>query len=692
MPETLICPETPVLERLLLGKLPSAEAELLGAHLLQCPRCATAAAQLPAEDGLVEAMRAQATSLPRAAVPTVERLMQQLSRLRIASATDTQDTGAEIQVQAATPPPTGHSSAGWEVSPSAVVEPRPSAPAAAGRAAAGPGAARAKTPSFSFLAPSQGPDEIGRLGPYRILQVLGQGGMGLVFQALDTHLQRPVALKVMKPDLAEESVSKQRFLREARAAAAIEHDHIVTIYQVGEENGLPFLAMQLLRGEPLDKRLERDGPLPVPEVLRIGRETARGLAAAHARGMIHRDIKPGNIWLEVLADERGVSALRVRVKLLDFGLARSAQDPQTRLTKSGFIVGTPAYMAPEQARGETVDARADLFSLGCVLYQMATGRLPFTGKDTLAILYALANDHPLPPQTINPDVPLALAELITRLLAKDPAHRPASAREVAEQLEAIERQPAVPLAASQAAPAAPKPATRPLGPPVGTGWARRPRAAWLLAGSAAVLLLVSVSIVQMMSRRPDAVSSHGSGASTTPAIMGRHPDGRPLLHDFGLKVEPLGGALDPAGQLLLKLKDKIAFRVQVERDCYVGVFMIDDQGQIMMLFPNQDEKDHLLRGGQPRTIPGKPEYWIEALAVSRGPEYVHVFASTKHWEPPAGHRGPNDRFDAFVNEAQRNELQLKLRALGLARPDPNKIDPKQAVAEAVMRFQVRPAD
>src|SRR5262249_27717391 len=154
-----------------------------------------------------------------------------------------------------------------------------------------------------------------------------------------------------------------RFLREARAVAALKHHHIVTIYQVGEDRGVPFLAMEFLEGEPLDARLQRETRLAVPEVLRIGREIAEGLAAAHERGLIHRGIKPANVWLE---GEKGVA------KLLDFGLARSAGDG-TQLTTAGAIVGTPAYMAPEQATGGGVDARCDLFSLGCVLYRLCTG-------------------------------------------------------------------------------------------------------------------------------------------------------------------------------------------------------------------------------------------------------------------------------------------------------------------------------
>jgi serine/threonine protein kinase len=298
--------------------------------------------------------------------------------------------------------------------------------------ASGPNRAVPEVPTelTEFLAPPQKPDEIGRLGPYRVLAVLGQGGMGVVFRAEDPDLGRPVALKALLPALASTSSARQRFFREARAAAALKHPHVVTIFQVGEDRGAPFLAMELLDGESLDQRIQRNGRLPTPEVLRLGREIAEGLAAAHERGLIHRDIKPANIWLE-----RGHSRKQwePHVKILDFGLARSQTDP-TQLTQSGTVLGTPAYMAPEQAEGKAVDHRCDLFSLGCVLYRMCTGVLPFQGESTLAIMRALALNDPAPACNLRDDVPRPLSDLVMRLLSKDPAARPATAREVADAL------------------------------------------------------------------------------------------------------------------------------------------------------------------------------------------------------------------------------------------------------------------
>jgi serine/threonine protein kinase len=280
-----------------------------------------------------------------------------------------------------------------------------------------------------FLQPAQAPDEVGRLGGYRILKVLGSGGMGVVYLAEDAQLQRLVALKVLLPTLAASPSARQRFLREARAAAGLRHDHVVAIYHVGEDRGLPFLTMELLEGESLEECLQRRGQLAAPEAVRVGRAVAEGLAAAHERGLIHRDIKPANVWLE-----KG----RGRVKILDFGLARAAGDT-SQLTQQGAVLGTPAYMAPEQARGESVDPRCDLFSLGCVLYRMTTGTAPFKGNDAISTLMAVCAEQPPPPRERNPEVPPALSDLIMRLLEKEAGKRPASARAVAEALEGCER-------------------------------------------------------------------------------------------------------------------------------------------------------------------------------------------------------------------------------------------------------------
>jgi eukaryotic-like serine/threonine-protein kinase len=283
--------------------------------------------------------------------------------------------------------------------------------------------ANGETISLSFLGPPREAGHLGRLGHYEVLEVLGSGGFGIVLKAFDETLHRVVAIKVMAPQLAAVGSARKRFSREARAAAAVTHEHVVTIHAVEEDHDPPYLVMQYVAGASLQERIDRTGPMQVKEILRIGMQAAQGLAAAHAQGLIHRDVKPANILLE-----NGVE----RVKLTDFGLARMADDAS--VSQSGVIAGTPLYMAPEQARGEELDARADLFSLGSVLYAMCTGHPPFRAGSPLAVLRRVCEETPRPVRDVNPDVPDWLAEIVAKLHEKDPARRFQSAAEVADLL------------------------------------------------------------------------------------------------------------------------------------------------------------------------------------------------------------------------------------------------------------------
>ncbi len=468
------CPDIREYHGLASGQLPAETKESLLRHLEECDACVLKIQALPAEDTLVGWIQRVKTLSGRPEEKQLAPLIQRLIQLRQAGTTPKARTfafacpgcGKSLRVkeeaagkkvkcphcgQVAQTPAAERPEAAAETPPAAQetgvftpAEASVSAPITkAGLASAADLNRSSEDTQFhtsskdqnlcSFLAPAQAPDEIGRLGPYRVLKVLGAGGMGVVFRAEDPQLERLVALKAMLPDLAANESARQRFLREARAAAKLKHDHIVTIHQVGEDRGAPFLAMEFLDGEALEDRIKREGKLPLAEVTRIGREIAEGLEAAHEHGLIHRDIKPGNVWLERKRGEPGASATGGRVKILDFGLARSANE-DVHLTQSGAIVGTPAYMPPEQARGEAVDGRCDLYSLGCVLYRLCTGQLPFKGENTMSLLLALATEQPKSVRELNADVPPALADLIMRLLAKDAAQRPATAREVADAL------------------------------------------------------------------------------------------------------------------------------------------------------------------------------------------------------------------------------------------------------------------
>ena len=276
------------------------------------------------------------------------------------------------------------------------------------------------------------------IGGYKVLATIGRGAMGQVYLAEDERHDRRVAIKVMHPSRASEPASRQRVLRESRATAAVEHPHVVTIHQVGEycqggaESGLPYIVMQCLHGETLGTYRAKVGRVPLPETLRIGREIAEGLAAAHRRGLVHRDIKPENIILEGPARE---------VKIIDFGLVCELGDDPSKapVTVEGAVLGTPAYMAPERISDRPVDARADLFGLGVMLYELLADRLPFTGTSMMAMLASIAHGSPTPLRSLASDVPDDVSKLVMQMIAHDPADRPATARAVADTIAAIEK-------------------------------------------------------------------------------------------------------------------------------------------------------------------------------------------------------------------------------------------------------------
>lgn len=275
-----------------------------------------------------------------------------------------------------------------------------------------------------LLGPTDDPHMLGRIGSYEVVGVIGRGGMGVVFKAFEPALNRFVAIKMLLPHLATSGAARKRFAREGQAAAAVIDDNVLPIYSVAEWKEIPYLVTQYSRGVTLHKRIQDQGPLEVKEILRIGMQTARGLAAAHSQGLVHRDVKPSNILLDGTVE---------RALLTDFGLARAVDDAS--ITRTGIIAGTPQYMSPEQARAGTVDARSDLFSLGCVLYTMCTGRPPFRADNSYAILRLITDAEPRPIREINPDVPEWLCRLVSKLMAKSPVSRFDSASEVAVLLE-----------------------------------------------------------------------------------------------------------------------------------------------------------------------------------------------------------------------------------------------------------------
>lgn len=257
-----------------------------------------------------------------------------------------------------------------------------------------------------------------KIGCYEISGVIGCGGMGIVLKAFEPALGRFVAVKVLSPNYWKDSVARERFIREARAAASIVHQGVIEIYGVAETNGIPYFAMPYIRGDSLQKRIDRSGPLAIDEILRIGMQVAGGLAAAHAQGLVHRDVKPANVLLGDGID---------RARLSDFGIARF--DSDASITSTGYVPGTPQYMSPEQVRGESIDHRSDLFSFGSVLYTMCVGRAPFEAETSFELLNQIVSIDPPKLERLRPDLPIWLVALIDRLHEKDPNDRLQSASE-----------------------------------------------------------------------------------------------------------------------------------------------------------------------------------------------------------------------------------------------------------------------
>jgi type VI secretion system ImpC/EvpB family protein len=283
------------------------------------------------------------------------------------------------------------------------------------------------TPIERSMLATTWPQPLMQLGHFRILRVLGRGGMGIVYLAVDEKLQRNIALKTMLPEAAADPALRERFLREARAAAKISSDYVVTVHSADEVDGIPYIAQQYLEGCTLDEFLKATPRLPYSQIVRFAREICQGLSDAHKLGLIHRDIKPSNLWVE--GDQQ-------RIKILDFGLAR-ARFNTVELTQTGDAIGTPAYMSPEQARGDRLDERSDLFSVGVVLYRLCSGQLPFPGRSVLEVLSALANDEPTPLHQLDSTIPRDLAKIVERLLAKKPGDRYATSQSVLADLTQV---------------------------------------------------------------------------------------------------------------------------------------------------------------------------------------------------------------------------------------------------------------
>jgi serine/threonine protein kinase len=444
-----------------------------------------------------------------------------------------------------------------------------------------------ETASCSELAetpePAAGPEAVEeswppRLGEYRVVREIGRGGMGVVLEVAHDILNRPAAAKVLMPRLVRQPKAIARFLREARAAAAVEHDHVVPIWHVGAEDGKPYIVMPLLKGESLDRLVKRQGALPPAEVVRIGREIAAGLDAAHRRGLVHRDMKPANVWID---EGSG------RARVLDFGLAR-LEDGTDALSQTDAIQGTPAYMASELLDGHPADVRSDLFALGAILYECATGRRAFPGATVTAILKAVATHDPAPPAAVNPDVSADLSALIMKLLAKDPTQRFASAAEVASALAVLTpaQQPSHTTNASHARDPKARKARRRLG--------------LLTAGSGLLGLILLGATLRSCSRPEDVARAPTPPTATTPSLIDHvsvrargEAESAPMRHRGKVDVlvervrdgRPQLLRLDEPGALPLTADDGFRIEGEVDPPAYLYMVWVDPDHDVTPVFP-----------------------------------------------------------------------------------------------------------
>lgn len=456
--------------------------------------------------------------------------------------------------------------------------------------------------SLEFLGPTDDPHMLGRFAGYEIAGVIGAGGMGIVLKGFDRALNRYVAIKVLQPHFASNASARQRFSREARAAAAIVHDNVIAIHGVHVDSPssktansalpgsvqLPYLVMPYVRGESLQQRLDRCGSLSLVEILRISMQIALGLAAAHEQGLVHRDIKPANILLPEDVE---------RVKITDFGLARAADDAS--LTRSGVIAGTPQYMSPEQAFGNAIGTKSDLFSLGSLMYTMCTGRLPFRSETPLGMLRRIVEEEPRAIRELNPEIPDWLEQIVSDLHEKDPEARPEDANVVADRLMKG-------LAQLQQ----PTPTSKPGHGPKQTPHQQRrfcgvtSRTLW--KGVMATMLIVSCGLVGALVWQTvlpfGNLDNERSPSDSPSAVENAQEQGRPYTKDFELAfADP-----DEIGELDVDIKRG---RIQVtghDRDDILVRLVVPDYDS------NSADSDEGLKSVRPRNldfdIEGKGNY------------------------------------------------------------------------------------
>jgi len=559
-------------------------------------------------------------------------------------------------------------------------------------------------------------------GDYELLQEVARGGMGVVYRARQQSLNRIVALKmILEGQLASEK-AVLRFHQEARAAAGLDHPNIVPIYEIGQLDNKHYFSMAFVEGCSL-KSLVKEGSRPhVAETVKLMVAVAEAVDFAHRQGIVHRDLKPDN----VLIDREG------RPRVADFGLAKQIEG-NAGLTATGVIMGTPTYMAPEQALGgnRTIGPQADIYALGSILYFLLAGRPPFQSDSITEILFQVVKDPAPPPRQFNNAVPHDLEAVCLKCLEKDPAQRYKSAAELAQALRAClptlpevdvpplrlvadratmnipglptDLRGAIPsrviapthipsLASVPSLPTDSLPAAVlavPAVPAVAAAPPRRGKRPLVVAALFCILGGLAFGTWLALGHQGGdgqrALDKSGPGGAVNAAALQKAALQGPLHVDFGLKVEVVGAQPGLDGVWRVMDGKEVKYRIQVDRDAYVGVWDFQADGNVVQLFPNKFDQDHLIKKGEPRVVPGEKAEIVARYSKGQ-PEHLRVVASTTQWDPLEGE--DDGTFFVFRTEQQKDRVQRMLSQTRGFIVRPAAGAKKEALSEAVLQYQI----
>jgi serine/threonine protein kinase len=529
------------------------------------------------------------------------------------------------------------------------------------------------------------------VGGHELFEEIARGGMGVIYKAREIALDRVVAFKMILDSELGTKESVERFHREARAAAALDHPNIVPVYHSGEHEGRHFFTMAYVEGATLKETVHRDG-LPSPHhAVGLLLAVADAVEFAHRKNILHRDLKPEN----VLIDQQG------RPRVTDFGLAKRV-DADPVLTGSGQVLGTPCYLPPEQALGDAarIGPASDVYGLGGILYFLLTGRPPFQGETTTEVLSQVLVQPPTPPRQHNPHVAEGLEAICLKCLDKEPGKRYPSAAalsaalkewasqaKTASPLDTLTATPQDEVVAMVRSPSWKDPETAPpsAGPRYRPGGQSRRRWAALAAVGC---LVVAAGVWGWLHFRPPPPPP--PEPDTTPVVNRTPKDrrndfGLDLIpkdrrNDFGLGVEMVGGQPGPDGVIRLRDGDTVKFRVKVEQEAYVGIWTLEADGTIIQLFPNDKDQNHRFRAGEERLVPQRP---VVDTEPSRGLDRVWILASTAPWPSAEDLVRPEGAFLRLKNLAEQEAWAKRLRGFRLRR--------EVRLADKVLQYQVGPA-